>query len=68
MPSKRQNILTSATIQDNLKEEYRTLILGEETKSQDFLYFNDNREIQTVSTLAQVFFCYMIHFFEKIKF
>lgn len=56
MPSKRQNILTSATIQDNLKEEYRTLILGEENKSQGFLYFNDNREIQTVSTLAQVFF------------
>ena len=54
LPEDRQNILTSATIQEDLKEEFKEIILGENQKDRKFSYFNDNREIQTVSTLSQV--------------
>jgi hypothetical protein len=47
--------LTSATIQEDLKEEFKELVLGKQHKENKFLYFNDNREIQTVSTLSQVY-------------
>ena len=54
LPADRQNILTSATIQEDLKEEFKEIILGKNQKDKKFSYFNDNREIQTVSTLSQV--------------
>jgi len=46
--------LTSATIQEDLKEKFKDLILGD-NEDRNFMYFNDNREIQTVSTLSQVY-------------
>lgn len=61
LPHDRQNILTSATIQEDLKEEFKEVILGKNQKDKKFCYFNDNREIQTVSTLSQVAFIYFKH-------
>ncbi len=51
----RQNILTSATINKDLSTDYVDIILGcNAVETKKFVYFDDNREIQTVSTLKQV--------------